>query len=548
MASRRLPLLAAATVLPATALAQEPSPGFTLSASISSTNTQLYDESGTALHAWSSTALPGLAVYLNEDGSLVRSMHPAGFRGGAGAGGRVQEIAWDGTVEWTFDYYDSVVQQHHDIEPLPNGNVLLIAWEEKTFAEAVAAGRNPATITGSTFIPDHIVEVEPTGPTTGNVVWEWHVWDHLVQDFDPTKANFGVVADHPELIDVNYPPGASGFGDWTHANSVAYNAGYDQVVISAHGFDEIWVIDHSTTTAEAAGHTGGASGKGGDLLYRWGNPEAYGAGTSADRILGGQHDTNWVDPGYPGEGNLLVFNNDAGSGGPFGGSWSSVLEIVPPVDAGGNYSLTPGSAFGPTAPVWEYTAPTPTDFYSAFAGGGASRLPNGNTLITSPNQGWIFEVDAQKRIVWEKLGVGNVYKARRYERYLWTDGPDSVSVATGGSVDLDLVAGTEHASRFFLMLGSAGGTSPGLTVGGVHLPLNPFDAYFLLTLNPTGTPLTPSLGPLDALGKATSKFVLPAGLRPALAGLVVHHAYGVFDPVTGEIFLGSNAEPLALIP
>jgi hypothetical protein len=37
----------------------------------------------------------------------------------------------------------------------------------------------------------------------------------------------------------------------------------------------LWVIDHQTTTAQAASHTGGRYNKGGDLLYRWGNPQTY---------------------------------------------------------------------------------------------------------------------------------------------------------------------------------------------------------------------------------------------------------------------------------
>ena len=56
------------------------------------------------------------------------------------------------------------------------------------------------------FMPDSLVEIKPTGKTTGEVVWEWHLWDHLVQDHDSTKANFGVVADHPELVDANFTP------------------------------------------------------------------------------------------------------------------------------------------------------------------------------------------------------------------------------------------------------------------------------------------------------------------------------------------------------
>ncbi|MEM7310083.1 MAG: aryl-sulfate sulfotransferase [Planctomycetota bacterium] len=540
--ARIVPATAALLVSTVLASAQEPSPGFTLVASSASTNSLLLDENGQTIHTWPSTALPGLAVYLAANGNLLRSMHPIGFGGGAGAGGRIQEIAWDGSIAWTYDYHDPLKQQHHDIEPMPNGNVLMIAWDRHTGAEAIAEGRNPATV-GSIFVPDHIVEVERTGPTTGDIVWEWYAWDHLIQDLDPTKNNFGVVADHPELIDINW--GAAPGGDWMHSNSIAYNAELDQIVISSLYFDEIWVIDHSTTTAEAAGHTGGSSGKGGDLLYRWGNPQTYGGGTSADQRLEGQHDTTWVSPGYPGAGNIIIFNNNAGDAGPFGSNYSEILEITPPVDGSGNYTLA-GSAYGPSAPTWEYTAANPTDFHTALAGGGAQRLSNGNTLIASPNQGWVFEVDPAGQTVWSKLGVGSTYISRRYERFLWTGATDSISLAAGGTVELELVAGVENAGRFYLMLGSAGGTTPGITIDGQTLPLNPLDPYFLISLN--SPVVTPALGVIDGVGRASANFTLPSGTDPGLAGLELHHAYGVFDAGTGQVFLASNAEPLDLLP
>jgi hypothetical protein len=254
-----------------------PFDGYTLFAPAQSTTTYLINISGEAVHTWNSAYNPRLSVYLLETGHLLRtakmSVNPTFDAGGAGGG--VEEIDWDGNVVWDFEYSNGQHCLHHDIEGLPNGNVLMIAWEYKTAAEAIAAGRDPALVTDALW-PDHIIEVEPTGVTGGNIVWEWHVWDHLIQDHDPSKDNYGDVGDHPELIDINFGGGV----DWNHINSVDYNQELDQIILSAHAFDEIWVIDHSTTTEEAAGHTGGNSGKGGDLLYRWGNPQAYRRWTS----------------------------------------------------------------------------------------------------------------------------------------------------------------------------------------------------------------------------------------------------------------------------
>ncbi|NIP37363.1 MAG: arylsulfotransferase, partial [Thermoplasmata archaeon] len=114
------------------------------------------------------------------------------------------------------------------------------------------------------------------------------------QDFDPQRSNYGVVEDHPELIDINFPK--EKLPEWQHSNTVTYNPELDQVMITDRNFDELWVIDHSTTTAEAKGHTGGDQGRGGDLLYRWGNPRAYRAGNLTDQVLYGPHDAQWIAP------------------------------------------------------------------------------------------------------------------------------------------------------------------------------------------------------------------------------------------------------------
>src|SRR5262249_26967588 len=171
----------------------------------------------------------------------------------------------------------------------------------------------------------------------------------------------------------------------------------DQVMISVFEFSEIWVIDHSTTTAQAASHEGGKYGKGGDLLYRWGNPRAYRAGAVKDQKLFGQHNAQWIPKGCPGEGHVLVFNNGMRR---TGGAYSSVDEVVLPVDAKGRYEYTKGKSFEPEKAVWSYSAPKKTDFYAPFISG-AERLPNGDTLICSGTNGTIFEVTPKDEVVWK---------------------------------------------------------------------------------------------------------------------------------------------------
>ncbi len=101
------------------------------------------------------------------------------------------------------------------------------------------------------------------------------LWDHMIQDYDPARNNYGVVADQPEFIDVN-GTGMRIPQFWNHVNGIDHNAQLDQVILSIRGNSELFVIDHQLTTAQAATHAGGRYNKGGDILYRWGNPKASG--------------------------------------------------------------------------------------------------------------------------------------------------------------------------------------------------------------------------------------------------------------------------------
>ncbi len=354
--------------------------GYTLLSPLLSTKTYLIDMQGRVVRTWESDYTAGQDAILLDNGHLLRAgqlRRDERLVAGFAAGGRVQEFTWDGELIWDFKFRNDKQTPHHDLAKLPNGNVLLLLWEIKSAEETIAVGRRPETVQGP-WLVDAVLEIRPTGKTTGEVVWEWHVWDHVIQDQDSSKRSYGVVADHPELIDINFGVGLvselSGSGqppaeeakkkndmntlrsigyagsaptrgtpgplpDRTHINAVAYNAELDQIMLSVRSFSEFWIIDHSSTAAEAKGHIGGRSGKGGDLLYRWGNPQAYRAGTKADQRLFAQHDAHWIPRGCPGEGHVLVFNN--GLDRP-GDDYSSVDEIDPPVDAEGRYLLFAG--------------------------------------------------------------------------------------------------------------------------------------------------------------------------------------------------------------
>lgn len=410
--------------------------GYVLFAVPNSASFYLINRRGEVVHEWKGN-YGVLGGYLQNDGSLIQTAVDPDFPvfAGGGEAGRIQKISWDSKILWDFEYANEDHLHHHDLTVMPNGHILAIAWTAKTAEQVAAAGRKPNMIPKAGLWPDEIVEIEPEGKTGGKIVWEWHIWDHLIQDYDAKKANYGKPANHPELLDFNVgdtvPPMISqdsmdilhkqGFA-WRnqtpenigsevyHFNAIHYNPDLDQIVFSSPNLSEIFIIDHSTTTKEAAGHTGGRWGKGGDFLYRWGNPKNYHHGDSSNQMLFGQHNIHWIEKGKPGAGNLMVFNNDI----PVykdSTVCSAVYEFIPPTDDKGNYLLRKDTTFGPDKPVWSYVAPDSLSFWSSFISG-AMRMSNGNTFINEGAKARFFEVTPDGKIVWEYLNPyrGNITK------------------------------------------------------------------------------------------------------------------------------------------
>lgn len=355
-------------------------PGYTLMAPVTTTTTYLIDNDGQVVHTWQSQFRPGQAVMLLNDGSLLRTGTPQGNTplNGGGSGGIVERFSWNGELQWRYQLYGANGRTHHDVEIMPNGNILLLVWYPIPRDTAFALGRRTAKLRDQTMWLERIIEVKQTGPTSGEIVWTWDTRDHLVQNADASLPNYGVIADNPDRIDINAGGDRT---DWLHLNSVRYNAARDEVMLSVHNLHELWVI----------------SRKSGKLVYRYGNPQIYGRGTTATQQFWGQHDARWIDSGLVGAGNIMVFNN--GNGRPGGERYSTVEEFTPPLDASGTYVLEKGAAFGPAAPAWMFTPPSGTSYYAANISG-ATRLPNGNTLACFGPQGLLVEATSDGDLVW----------------------------------------------------------------------------------------------------------------------------------------------------
>lgn len=373
--------------------------GYTLFAPTNYNHVYLIDNCGYIVHEWECGTYPNHMAYLREDGSLLRTGRvESPYFDGGGTCGVLDCYSWDGDLLWEYEFHSQLYHQHHDIEPMPNGNVLFIAWYKYPKSEAVANGKDPLLTKNSVWM-DHIIEYDPG---LNEIVWEWNSWDHMIQEFDPTKLNYGVVADHPERIDINYNetliPG--GTVDWMHSNGIDYNAELDQIILSVRNYSEVWIIDHSTTTQTAAGSTGGTYGKGGDLLYRWGNPEAYDRGDANDIMLDAMHDPIWIPDSFPDGNRILVFNNR------YDDFQSAVVVFDPPAAIPGFYDDPGNDAYGPADYNWIYTD---DNFYSP-AVSGAQRMPNGNTLICRGNMGYFFEVTYEEQeTVWEYQSPVSVF-------------------------------------------------------------------------------------------------------------------------------------------
>jgi hypothetical protein len=187
-------------------------PGYTFFASGS--KAYLYDMSGRSVHTWTASGSAQTCAYLLADGSALFPIQNTSCtspqHNGAYPNGRFQKISWDGTILWDYYFCDSTARAGYDVEPMPNGNIL-IPGDSSTVAK--------------------IFEVKPTGTTTGQVVWS------------------------------NTLPSSITSGQ-TYINSVSYNPELDKILVDLQDPQrKLVVIDHSGSGAVTLVYTVASSGR-----------------------------------------------------------------------------------------------------------------------------------------------------------------------------------------------------------------------------------------------------------------------------------------------
>lgn len=369
----------------------EASDGYVLFAPLTFEKTYLIDACGDLVHDWDHAEPIGTATELLPNGNLLRTERMLSSVNGAGVGGRFVELDWDGNVVRSLEIASDSLHAHHDVAVLPNGNLLAILWEVHDRADALSQGADGDLLDG-TIWSERIVELAPT-TNSWVEVWRWRVWDHLIQDFNPSADNFGVISENPRRIDINLRGSYVDANlDWLHFNSITASADGKQIVLSARSMNEIYIVDHTTTTAEAASSTGGEFGMGGELLYRYGNDANYAEGIMIPRPFYGQHDTRFTEVG-PNRGSLTVFNNGVNR---VGGEFSSVYRWVPRFDFAGNYLLE-NNVF--PAPLEVQELALDFSLYSSILSS-AQPMSTGGYLVNVGRLGAFLELDQAGNELW----------------------------------------------------------------------------------------------------------------------------------------------------
>ena len=357
----------------------------------------LIDNCGRVVHEWPSLNVTFYHPKLTPDGDILFLRY-----------GQIDKISWQGDHVLQLAPMDESLYLIYEVIVLPSGNYLCVARRSITSSELQDAGFEDVYLN-----TDIVVELDRDN---GETVWEWNIMDHVIQERDDQLPNYGIISENPQLLNMD----AISDYDWNFEemfmiNGMDYNEELDQILLSLRKSSEIIIIDHSTSTVEAAGSTGGIYGKGGDILYRWGNPQNYNRGDEEDRSLYFQHSPNWIKDG-PYKSKIICYNNGLERHNVDKSDWYSTVPVIdPPIDELGHYYIDSSAAFGPGEPIFEIDSIDEQPFFSGYTSG-AQILPNGNIFISIGEGAQLVETDDMGQIYWHYIipDNGYVFRAEKY--------------------------------------------------------------------------------------------------------------------------------------
>jgi hypothetical protein len=333
---------------------------------------KLIDMNGRVAHDW--TLETDVTHCGTDRARLLEDGHVLVSRGGMHSeDGMLEELEWEGRVAWRYIPEGSIphtryLGPHHDVFRKANGNTLLIC-RQAVPEPCLARVRDPDW-QGQAIYGDTILEVDRSGQT----VWEWQSHEHL--DLNHRRL----------LASPDWPPGPlnSTVLDWTHVNTVRplpenrwFDAGDARfrpgnVLISPRQLDTVYLIDRETH----------------EIVWQY-SGDYFGG-------LSGQHEPYMIEKGFPGAGNILIFDNGASPWNDLGHAGASyVLEVDPTTKQ----------------VVWVYDRWQ--QFHSSYTSS-AQRLANGNTLICESVSKRVFEVTHKGETVWEYVDPVGTPRAYRY--------------------------------------------------------------------------------------------------------------------------------------
>lgn len=346
--------------------------------------THLIDINGKQLHEWKYLGLPGdvmnPALAGGEKGHLLVQYEM--FEPAVGVFGNktVAEIDWDSNVLWKWgeNAPGGAARQNHDWQVLENGNILMMNCLPRVIPEL-----------GEKEVGDQgILEVT----RDGEVVWSWYPGDHL-EELGLKGEGLAYIRGLTE----NNKQDIWGYLEMNTLQLVGPNHWFDEghtefnpenIIISSRKASFVAIIERAT---------GKIVWEIGPFSYRdsFTHPDQRLYNRTLPRPLdqtSGQHKPHIIPKGLPGAGNLLVLDNNGGSGYPpiamHTHAGSRVLEINPVTKE----------------IVWDYTAEDSGEpvwsFFTSFIGC-VQRLPNGNTLVNEGMHGRIFQITRDGELVWE---------------------------------------------------------------------------------------------------------------------------------------------------